>query len=174
MSSSEKGIASSKPLYQISEELLSVLAEIEESGEITDEVSQRISQLELSREEKVNSCAAAVRWLGGMASTVEAEIRTLQARARSLRNSEVGLKDYLKHDLEAFNQTRIELPLWVVRIQKNSVPSVDVRCRPEELPPHFQRLTVEADKEALREAWKRKEQLPPSVTVTIGTHLRIQ
>ena len=74
--------------------------------------------------------------------------------------------------LQRVNQTKVVTPLAVVRIQKNSRPSIQW---PEGglIPEAFQRVTVTLDGAKAYDAFKAGT-LPKGFEVEHGSHLRIQ
>ena len=161
-------------LYKISDALLSILAASEETGELTPEQAEQLTALEGDFKDKVQSVCQVVRQWQSDAEAAKVEVARLSALATSRTRLADGLKSYLKVQMEATGQDKVKTDLFAVRIQKNSVPSCKVDIEATTLPPRFQRVTVEADKAALVDAFKAGELLPEGVEVVFGSHLRIQ
>lgn len=161
-------------LYEISSALLSVLSASDETGELTPEQADSLTALEGKFADKVQGVCCVIRQAQTDAEAAKAEASRLTAMASSRQRLADGLKAYLKLQMESTGQEKVKTDLFAVRIQKNSVPSCKVVVPAAELPPGFQRVTVEPDNAALVAAFKGGAALPDGVTVAYGSHLRIQ
>ena len=160
-------------LYELSNDIRQIMADIGDDGEITDEQIEAIDRLSEDFDEKAETICKIIVELKNDASSAKDEAERLSKLAKSRENAADRLKAYLKRCLEESGQSRVETDLFKVRIQKNSVPTVTVDCLPEHLPEAFQRVKIESDREAIMKQFKAGEPLPESVKVEYGTHLRI-
>ena len=158
-------------LYELTAELQFLLADPE--GELTEDVSARIDALEMALPVKVEGVCCVIRTLQAEAEAAAVEVKRLRELEEVRRNKADGLKAYLKTCLERIGQSSVKTPLFGVRIQRNSVPSILLDCEIEALPTMFQKHRVDADRAALIEWWKAGKELPPGVKAEVGSHLRI-
>jgi uncharacterized coiled-coil DUF342 family protein len=133
-------------LYEINGELLQLLSQRDE----LDEQSFRDTweALELERADKIENVLSYVKDLRLKASGCKAEADNLAQRAKVYSNRADSLMNYLQLQLserERYESARHKLT-W------RSTTSVEVSCEPHELPEQFQRVTLGADKKALKEA----------------------
>lgn len=82
-------------LYEIDNRLLSLVDE--ETGEITD--LEKFSELQMARDEKIESCALWFKNLKAESEAIRNEERTLAERRRVLENRAEGLKRYISEAL---------------------------------------------------------------------------
>ena len=82
-------------LYEIDNRLLSLVDE--ETGEITD--LEKFSELQMARDEKIESCALWFKNLKAESKAIRNEERTLAERRRVLENRAEGLKRYISEAL---------------------------------------------------------------------------
>ena len=144
---------------------------IENGGELTPELSAELDAIEGAFEAKVERVALYVRNLLATAEAADAEAARLAALARTRRQGAEGLKGYLMAQLDRVEKPKVETPLVVVRIQKNSRPSIqwpDTQAIPEA----YQRVTVSLDGQKVYQDWKAGT-LPSGFVVEQGRHLRI-
>ena len=144
---------------------------IENGGELTAELAVDLDAIEGAFEAKVERVALYVRNLLATADAADAEAARLAVLARSRRQAADGLKGYLMAQLDRVEKPKVETPLIVVRIQKNSRPSIQW---PDTLPipEGYQRVTVSLDGQKAYSDWKAGT-LPSGFVVEQGRHLRI-
>lgn len=147
---------------------------IENGGELTAELEERLAAVQGGIEERTDAICAVVQRLTRAAEAAKAEADRLTALARSRQNSADRLKRYLLDRLTDIGREKVETNRFVVRVQQNGRPSIAWELDPELLPAELQRVTVALDGTAAYERWKRGEPLPPGMEVTVGRHLRIR
>lgn len=159
------------PLFIIAADKAALLDEIVDvNGELTPELEARLAQLDGDFSAKLAACATFVRNLTAEAEKHQAEADRQQALATARLNSATSLKAYMHRCMVAAGSVRVE---GVARLQKKPA-SVVVAVEPATLPVAFQRITIEANKIALRAAWERGERLPDGVSIdTAGLSLRL-
>jgi len=161
-----------KPLYEIAEELQSMLASVDD-GEVPLILQEQLDSMEDTLEAKLENCCKAVRNLEAEANALNEEAKHLARRAKAAKMAAERLEEYILWNLGKLGLTKADAGIFHVRVQSNSMPTVEFTGDPSALPPKFQRVKVELDREAARQASERGEQLPSGVTVTKKTHLRI-
>lgn len=167
--------ARSLKLYEIVGKLEEIEAALLDSGgEIDEATESALDTLEGALEDKVQRICLMRQNLSREADKFKAEIDRLAAREKTLRTSADSLKRYLHVQLDRSGRASMEAGTFRLRIQANTQPSVSVGMAAADLPPRFQRVTVEANRKALLEAWRSEEALPPAVEIMVGHHLRIR
>ena len=143
----------------------------ENGGELTPELATDLDAIEGAFEGKVERVALYVRNLLATADAADAEAARLAALARTRRQGAEGLKGYLMAQLDRVEKLKVETPLVVVRIQKNSRPAIQW---PDTLPipEAYQRVTVSLDGQKVFTDWTAGA-LPNGFVVEQGRHLRI-
>lgn len=158
-------------LYAISDALLACLAE-DENGELPADAAERLDALEGELLHKAENICRYVQQCKADSEAYTMEAKRLQMLATKATNKADRLKDYLMEVMERHQFKNLDTELFNLRIQKNSQPSVILRdgCP---VPEKFQRIEVSLDKKAVIAAAKSGDQLPPELSLSIGSHLRI-
>jgi len=141
----EEPMTATLKLYELADAYERIAeALIENGGELTAELAVDLDAIEGAFEAKVERVALYVRNLLATADAADAEAARLAVLARSRRQAADGLKGYLMAQLDRVEKPKVETPLIVVRIQKNSRPSIQW---PDTLPipEGYQRVTVSLD-----------------------------
>lgn len=160
-------------LYELAE-AYRLLAEQEEP----EAFAAALSQLEGSIEDKAANIAALVRTLEAEAGAYESEWKRLKAHQDSRLRRVEGLKDYLKAALATAGLTSVQAGLFKVAVQNNPPavmldPTINLADLPNALT-RFVPARYELDSRAVLAQYQAIGKLPPGVTVTQGTHLRIR
>jgi chromosome segregation ATPase len=169
-------------LLRISEDMAALDQLIEERGGdvtgIEEEIAAWFSELGTARDQKIDNYCAFLRELELRISLRKAEAERLQARAKTDANTVEFLKARLKSFLEETNAGKIETERYTVSIAKNGgkLPLIlhDPNVRAAELPPAYQRVSVDIDKEAIRADLEAGKVLPFAALGERGTRLSIR
>ena len=118
-----------------------------ETGEIL--TAEEIDKLQMDRAEKIEGCLLVIKNKQAEAEAIDAEIKRLTERKRTLTNKEKWLREYVATSLngEKFSTARV-----TVSYRKSE--SVEVTCAPENLPELFRKTTYSPDKTNLKKALK--------------------
>lgn len=161
-------------LYAIDQRILAVITSADESGEIDPNYALVLDALEMERKDKLTGMVAAIRDAEAKSAAIDAEIARLTELQRPLLMLVNRFKEYIYASMKATGESKIDLgPLGRPRIQRNSNPTVKFTGDVDMLEGRFKRITVEVDKKAILEAFKREEQVPDGVSVEYGDHLRM-
>ena len=137
-------------LYEINAELenLMEIAVDPETGEISEDLAKQIDALSMAKDEKIEGVACFIKNLKADAKAIKDEVKSLQARAKAAENKAERLTDYLKYYLngEKFKTAKVSISYR----NSESVLVEDASV----LPAEYQRVTVEADKVAIKDAIK--------------------
>ena len=158
-------------LYEITSELRELQdALIESGGEITDEMEERFDDLLDAEEDKTEGYIAVIRSMEEEAEAFKREEQRLKKRRKAAENSAGRLKERLLMAMEVRGQDERSTALGKVKRQRNSSSGTTVFSDPEDLPDHFKRVRVSADKRAIREALESED---PDVRAKAEEHAQI-
>ena len=164
-------------LYELGDAYQKIVEQaIENGGEITPELALELDAIGDAFAVKAERTALYIRNLIATATAAQVEADRLRGIAGSADRAVEGLKRYLFDNMQRVGQTQIKTPLISIRIQRNSQPSVSSTL-PEDytLPVWCRRITYSLDKGAVVAAWKADPtSLPTGVTISVGSHLRVQ
>lgn len=150
-------------LYEINRAMLDVIESgysiDEETGEILFEPAD-LDTLEIERESKLEACALFAKNLQAEADAIKAERDRLDARLKAKQGKADRMKQYILGCMLALDDAAFETARVAMRIRRSSF--VDVACEPDALPFEYQRhkVTVTADKTALKKALQAGERIP--------------
>ena len=127
---------------------------IEHDGDVTDfPLADNLAGVEMDRETKLLSIACVVKDYEADADAIAGEIKSLTERKKSATAKADRMRAYIEVNIkpsEKLSDSRAAIS-W------RSSKSVDVLIEPEQLPEQYQRVTVAADKAALKDALGRGE-----------------
>ena len=125
------------------------------AGELepNDPLYAELDALYGARSEKHEGYVHVIKNAENAAEACKAEAEVFAKRSRALSNLATRLKETLRDDLEQHGENATTAGRFQIRRQ-NGQPRVIVHVDPSELPMRYQRLIVEVDKTALRDALK--------------------
>lgn len=140
-------------------------------------VIDTLDSIEGAIEEKADGYAMIMRELEADASKLKEEETRLRNRRTVLENRKERLKTNLYESMKMLGKTKFKTTLFSFGIQKNGGKrGLILNCSVDKLPPELQKVTIEANNEALREYLKEHNtesceyaQLAPQ-----GEHLSIR
>lgn len=172
-------------LYELGEEfadLERLLSEVE--GDISDadferQIDEWLASLGERVEKKVDGYCVFIRELQLSAVRREIESKRLLELAKEDENKANQMKARLKAFFDFRGIQKLKTDRFNVAVQKNGgkIPvtiSAEAENHPEELPEEFHRVRFEVDREAVREALERGDELDFATLGERGTHLRIR
>lgn len=151
----------------------------EETGEIpaNEELDAQAEALGLAIDAKIDGIARMVRnWTSDVESW-KAEEKRFADKRRASENRIKHINLYAKACLEGAGLEKLKTTLFTVAIQKNggvAPMNLCVDLDPKTLPERFQKITVEANSPAIREALESGEKLEFAELGERGTSLRIK
>ena len=162
-------------LYEVHDEIEATLFMPEE--ETFD--SSRFEELNLSFDEKVDSCAAVMKNLKAQAAELDAqceilyeEIRELRQKKQALENNRKGLAEYVKRLMESLGLKKAGNMLHRVTIAQSPLTvEVDI----EKLDPKWikEHVSTYPDKRGIIDHIKETGEIPDGVKPIQNTHLRV-
>ena len=121
-------------------------------GEVDQQtVMDTLDALEDAIEDKADGYAVIIKTIDADVDAIEAEIKRLQARKQALDNRKEWLKSNLEDTMRALGKTKFKTALFSYGIQKNGGKrALNLDCPINRLPPELQKVTIEANNEAIR------------------------
>lgn len=129
-----------------------------EAGEMSqDDIADTLESLSLEFNDKAAAIISVCQERESVIPAIDAEIKRLQERKRTLLSKSEQMKDWLRHNMEATGITKIECPLFSISIRKGveSVSVTDIGALPDHL--IKVEVTTQPDKAAIKEAIKNGE-----------------
>ena len=143
-----------------------------ETDEAIDVLYDELDSLYETREAKLESYVHVVKNAEAAAQACKDEANAFYAKSKAYENLARRLKDTLLGDLIHHDERSAPAGAFKIGRQK-SPPRVLVLIDPSELPAEFQRVTVEADKTALKAAIKENGGID-GVALEESEHVRIR
>ena len=140
-------------LYDITGRLFELLA-IADDEDIEPEVfKDTLEGIEGEYDDKIESYCKAIKNLEAEVKAISDEKKRLDSKRKRLESNIDRMKDTVLGSLRLMNKTSAGGKVLRASIRKNGgVLPLIVEAAPDDLPFEFQRVTVEADNEAIREA----------------------
>lgn len=162
-------------LYELPAEMAAIDRLIDEQdGELTQDILDRLDQIEVTLAVKAEGIACIVRSSQAEAEALQAEIDRLQSRKRAADGRAAGLKEYLLRTMREHGRDKIDAGLFKIRRQRNGVPAVNVDPNIiDRLPDRYKKIVIEPNRAAMRDAARDGEALPDGVEIVYGEHIRI-
>ena len=125
-------------------------------------------------DDKVSQWARCIKNLEGERDAIKAEGDRLTKRARSIDNEVKHMKDTLLMYLKAAGVSKAGDAVIKASIVKNGGQApLEIDLIPVDLPEDFQKITIDADKEAIRAALEGGQQLEWARIGERGEHIKI-
>ena len=160
-------------LYEIVAELQDFVTQNEG---LEDEQAYRdtLEGLQGELDDKVSQWARCIKNLEGERDAIKAEGDRLTKRARSIDNEVKHMKETLLMYLKAAGVTKAGDAVIKASIVKNGGQApLEIDLIPVDLPEDFQKITIDADKEAIRAALEGGQQLEWARIGERGEHVKI-
>ena len=160
-------------LYEIVAELQDFVTQNEG---LEDEQAYRdtLEGLQGELDDKVSQWARCIKNLEGERDAIKAEGDRLTKRAKSIDNEVKHMKDTLLMYLKAAGVTKAGDAVIKASIVKNGGQApLEIDLIPVDLPEDFQKITIDADKEAIRAALEGGQQLEWARIGERGEHIKI-
>jgi hypothetical protein len=177
MSSETKPRINLFALTQEQQTLHDLLCEI--GGDVTDAqveatINEWIGEMEANEQDVLQRIGVVLKRLAGDAVTAKEEAQRLAQLAKVRENGVDRLRGRVLDYMQRQDKKRIDTPLFVFRRQRNPQPGLDIMVAPESLPEKYRRVTVEADRVAIRTALVAGVAIEGVVLTEAGEHLRVQ
>ena len=154
-------------------------AKTDDAGEMTGEIDTTIDdllkELEGSIEAKIENYCWLIREIEGRAAIRLLESKRIKALATTNENLVKSLKERLKFFFESQAILKLECKTFKVSIANNGgVQPLQVDLPADQLPPQFQKVTIEADNASIRKALEMGTEIEGVKLLQRGTSLRIK
>lgn len=164
-------------LFELTTEYVQLL-ELAEDPDVDPEVlSDTMEGLTGEIEDKADSYAYVINTIKGDIDVIDAEIKRLQARKKTLSNSVESIKNHLYASMVAMDMRRIKTAKHSFTIAKNGgkipvlfAPDIDI----ENIPAEFVKVEWDVDKDAVREYLESGNELDFARLGERGESLRIK
>lgn len=169
-----------RTLFAISDDLEKLSELLDECGEDAQQhelINNWFEQLGSERDRKLDNYCALVAEMLARAEVRKAEAKRLIELASTEENRAKLLKDRLKWFFETHNVKTVETARYRLSLAKNGGKAPLILkdgVSPTELPEHFQKVSIDPDTTAIREALERGEQLDFAQLGDRGTSIRIK
>lgn len=159
-------------LYDLKEEYLCLLNELQEEGIDNETALSLINQTKGEIKDKAKNIGYVIKNLGSDAEAIDAEIKRLQDKKKAVQNKEARLKDLLLYVMTELNIKGFKDPVLSISRRVNSQPSIyviDESLIPEKY------LVTKVEKRIDKKAIAQDYDNSPieGVTVIKGEHIRI-
>ena len=164
-------------LFGLTDEIKAIVADIVEAdiaGD-EDEVQALIEELDTlydAKESKRQGYVHVIKNSLASAENHKGVAEDFEARAKAHTNLAKKLKNRLLFDMQENDEQAAPAGDFKIARQRNSQPSVVLSIQAEDLPAEFQKVTVDADKDALKFAINAGEVID-GVDLETGEHIRI-
>ena len=105
-------------LYQLSEQHRELQQLVDNEVMTLDDVADTFEGLEGQFNEKAVSLVHIINNMDSDTSEIDAEIKRLQGRKKTIENKQVSVREYLRTNMEASGITKIECPLFGITLAK--------------------------------------------------------
>ena len=140
-------------LYEIVGELQDF---VEQNEGLEDEQAYKdtLEALQGELDDKVSQWSRCIKNMEGERDAIKAEGDRLTARARSIDNQIDRMKSTLLMYLKAAGVTKAGDAVIKASVARASVAPLEIDLTPEELPEEYRKVTIEANKTAIKDAIK--------------------
>lgn len=161
-------------MRQIDELLTTLEGDISDPA-IEEAITEWIAEMDSDLKTKVDGYAAYVTELLALAAARKDEAKRLRDRAAVNENAAKRLKERLLYALQERGIDKVETLRYTITVAKNGgVAPLSVQVPAEALPPRFQKVTIDADNQAIRAAIDAGEEVDGATLMERGTSLRIR
>ncbi len=137
-------------------------------------LSDTFEAIEGEYQDKALALVTLINNMDSDSAAIDAEIARLQARKKTIKNKQTGMRDYLRDNMEASGITNIKCPLFSITLAKGrDVVSVDCENL---IPAEYMAVKVSKspDKAAILKALKTGEVIPGATITKSSPSLRIK
>ncbi len=105
-------------LYEISTEYQEAFNTLQEMGLDVDDIADSLAAIQGEFEDKAINCIKWEKGIGGKIDTIDAEIKRLQARKKTITNQRDSFREYIRSSMEATGINEIESDLFTITLKK--------------------------------------------------------
>lgn len=147
-------------LYEITEQARALEKLAEDSDLTPDDIADTLEGIELEFNDKAVQVGNFLMNLDPFEQGLDAEIKRLQAKKKTLQGRRESVKDYLRRNMEEMGISKIECPAFTIRL-KSAQPKVAID-EEGSLPDDYVNVktSITPDKRAILKALKEGEEIP--------------
>lgn len=165
-------------LFDLRDEIKAIIADIIDAEIAGDEdeveaLMEELDELYEAKETKHEGYVYVIKNSLGSGANHKAEAKAFDVRGNALINLAKRLKKRLLEDLQQHGEEVVNAGKFKIARQSNSQPSLVLSVDAENLPSDYQKVTVEADNDALKQALKAGEKIV-GAKLEKGEHIRIR
>ena len=162
-----------KPLYEIANEYQSILYEIADSEEVTEEQTDLLAQYEDDIKNKIINVAAFIKNLESEHEAIEKAVDNMVDRSIKISKKVDRLKDYLKSNMELCNIYKVKSPYFDIKIKHNPY---SVKIENEDLIPskYIEEITAKKIDKTIIARDLKNNMIVPGVFLERNTRLEIK
>lgn len=151
-----------KSLFELDSDFIGLLGQVANLDEMTEEdQAQWLADMALNDEqsaEKLDRICFVIREKQARAKFLNDEAEKFETMAKRETNQIDRLKQAMDGALKLRDQTKLDLPHY--KLSYRSSQSVELAVEPSDLPEQFQRIKIEADKTAIKQAILDQQDVP--------------
>ena len=153
-------------LYELTGELAQLEKLDPENENMAEAIAETFNALTAEFNDKAVAIVKVAKNADADIDALDAEIKRLQARKKTIQNFQNGLREYLRSNMEASGISKIECPLFSITLRKPS--KVVVIDDEEQIPVDYKEIktVVKTDKRRLLADLKDGEDIP-------GAHIEL-
>ena len=157
-------------LYELSKdyEELQAMLEVAETDEDMEAIQNTLDMLDCSIDEKIENTAMFIHNIKGDIQAFKDEAKRMQGKAKTLENMTERLKSNIDHVMKKNQLTEKKVGLFKCYYKESEIVEVDDL---DALPDEFRRVTIAADKVAIKKAIKAEQEVAGA---RIEKHLNLQ
>ena len=157
-------------LYELSKDYkeLQAMLEVAETDEDMQAIQNTLDMLDCSIDEKIENTAMFIRNIKGDIQAFKDEAKRMQAKAKTLENMTERLKNNIDHVMKKNQLTKKKVGQFKCYYKESETVEVDDL---DALPDEFRKVTIAADKVAIKKAIKNKQEVAGA---RIEKHLNLQ
>lgn len=157
-------------LYELSKDYkeLQAMLEVAETDEDMEAIQNTLDMLDCSIDEKIENTAMFIYNIKGDIQAFKDEAKRIQAKAKTLENMTERLKNNIDHVMKENQLTEKKVGLFKCYYRASETVEVDDL---NALPDEFRKVTIAADKVAIKKAIKNEQEV---VGARIETHMNLQ
>ena len=162
-------------LYHLRSDYERVMAMMYDDDFDESTVIDTLDAIEGAIEDKAEACAFIMRNLDADIDAIKAEEHRLEKRRKALEKHKNNMKENLYSTMKSVGRREIKTPLFSFNIQKaGGKRGLILDIEPDKLPAEFQKVTIEANNEALRQYLQENESCEYCHLAEQGESLRIR
>lgn len=159
-------------LYEIVAELQDFVTQ-NEGLEDEQAYQDTLEGLQGELDDKVEQWCKCMKNMEGERDAVKAEKDRLSARQKALENKMKHMEDTLLQYLKAAGVTKAGHTIGAKIVKNGGQAPLEVLTAPEDLPREFQKITIDINKTAIREALENGQTVAGARLCERGEHLKI-